>query len=318
MSELFDKFSTTLNKLPNDVLLHIGSFKSNSLTLIKDNHEINNVNEKILQIKNFANNFTTFKLYINYTTRYKYDCESINEYEIIDKNTEKDKEYFFNDKREIIQLELIKHNIHFVNYIKYPCEIIDKIKIQFNYFYYMIDYYYYFLLFDELKYSSYDDYDLDIDNFYYDLYHENYNNFLNNMSLIDIQDLHDLIQKYIIDEHSDIIKLIKNISVDFQLKIFKEKSEHVELIQNLTCMEFIEKQSDEYQLNLIENYISNIRYFKNMNNTIKSKVIDLIHIQIINKDINEIDGKFLFSFLTDLNTELQLKICNYEKWRIGQ
>lgn len=238
----------TIESLPNEILLNIAVYDSNILNIV----EIDDVNNKINFIKN------------NHT---------LNNFEELFSNT-----------IEIIQLELIKANIKFINLIKFPTEYINTIKNQYNFINYMIDIYNNTVDNDFDDTSDNDDYLLDDD--FFPVYFGPIDDNLDNSETYDINYFHNLIHNFIVKQKPEILKYIKNHSLELQILIFKNCPNYIRNIDNLNINYFKHK--------IIQDPF-NIKYFKNK------------ELQKLAFSLN----RHVYNDIIDPSEEIQLEILDY-------
>lgn len=309
--------SELLNKLPNDLIIQVASYSSGSLSLINNDAEIEELNKKLSSVKDFTKKFYLHNhVWRDYTDYYNYTKDKYNEMFINKQEPDyenringKENDNYFNDIREVIQLEIIKHNIHLINFIKNPSEIVNKIKNQYNHFRYVLEYYYMRNLYDLHSSTNNDDrYSFDWD------LKEPVKEFVKYIMIDRIDDLHSFIQDFIINKNINVIKLFENLPNDLQIRVFNERLAQFSYIKNITCIDELQELDDETLIKKLEECPSNIKYFKNISNDIKSAIIDHIHDEICDAEkyaYYDVSRNHNFSYIPNLNTELQLKIFDF-------
>lgn len=252
-----------IESLPNEILLNIAAYDSNILNIV----EIDDINDKIKFIK--SNHRLYYEMFYN------------NKNTIAKNGNLNIFEELFNNTIEVIQLELIKANIKFINFIKFPTEHINTIKNQYNFIKYMIDIYNNTVDNDFNDISDDDEYFLDLIGPILD----NDDNF-DNLETYDINNFHNLIHNFIVKQKPEILKYIKNHSLELQILIFKNCPEHIRNIDNLNINYFKHK--------IIQDPF-NIKYFRNK------------ELQKLAFSLN----RHVYNDIIDPSEEIQLEILDY-------
>lgn len=285
------------------------------------------LNNKLVSIKNFCNSFyfsfsSSNQLdYTNHKNYYLSLYHNIYNNEFYDKeinNNDEENNYYFNDTREEIQLEIIKHQIELVNFIKFPTELVNKIKNQYNYFRYMIFYYY-----EINKYNIHSPIIKKINDLKYkqlcEKLSEELVSKLNNTEFDEYYDKHIeyklQINEYEIErqyknKYSNLIKeqinnFINYISID-KLDDLHFYVQNFIVNYNYYIVKLIKNPSIEFQINILKNYPKYFEYIQNI--TCEDEILKLDNTELI-----KIFKKHIYNikFFHNINSYVKTNIVNY-------